>query len=141
MIIFSNGCFDLLHVGHFQLLSYCKFLAGKDGTVVVALDSDDKIRKDKGVNRPIFTYEERAFQLVSTGLVHGVKKFNTNEELYELIKILKPAILVKGEDWKGNVVGSDVVEKVVYVPVDKRFSTTKIVDKVLNKYLDWREDE
>jgi D-beta-D-heptose 7-phosphate kinase / D-beta-D-heptose 1-phosphate adenosyltransferase len=118
-IVFTNGCFDVLHVGHFGLLSFCRQLAGNDGRVIVAIDSDEKIKKDKGINRPYFSYIERAQDLQYlirslTGAeqdfaINDVRIFDTNEGLYEIIKEVKPDIIVKGTDREGNVIGSDCV--------------------------------
>ena len=58
-VVFSNGVFDLLHVGHFRLFQYCERLAGAEGKIYLALDSDEKVKRDKGATRPIFTFEER----------------------------------------------------------------------------------
>jgi cytidyltransferase-like protein len=130
--VISNGCFDVVHAGHIGLLNYCKKLAGDDGSVIIALDADEKITKDKGINRPIFTYLERCYVLQTLG-VNIIVKFYTNEELYEWIKYFNPVAIVKSSDWRGNVVGSDIC-KVEYFPLDSRFSTTKIVERVLSRY-------
>jgi D-beta-D-heptose 7-phosphate kinase/D-beta-D-heptose 1-phosphate adenosyltransferase len=81
-IVFCNGCFDVLHVGHINLLLLCRKWAGVDGQVIVGLDSDEKVRKDKGNNRPIFSQQERydALMALKNGLdpvVDAVYKFDT----------------------------------------------------------------
>jgi cytidyltransferase-like protein len=142
MIVFTNGCFDCLHPGHFNLLTYCRSLAGPEGKVIVALDSDEKIRKDKGCTRPIFTYDERLVSILSLmgtngkSLVDTVVPFSTNDELHIIIGSLRPDLLVKDSEWKGNVIGSDIAE-VKYFPRDLRHSTTKIVDKIWKIYREY----
>lgn len=136
--IFTNGCFDVLHVGHFNLLSYCRQIVGDEGKVMVALDSDEKIKNDKGNDRPFFSFEERKQSLLSLmgsssiHLVDEVFSFNSNQELYELIKTINPNLLIKGADWDGNVVGSDLVEKVISFS-RLPYSTTNISQKIYEK--------
>ena len=139
-IVFSNGTLDCLHYGHFNLLSYCRKLAGYDkcSYVIVGLDSDEKVRKDKGKNRPIFSFSERreAILKLRSDRSHLVDKcviFNTNEQLYQLIKELRPNIIVKGADWEGNVIGSDLCE-VKYFLYESAISSSKIIERVLDKY-------
>ena len=137
-IVFTNGCLDILTPAHFNLLLLCRRWAGSDGQVIVAIDSDTKIKKDKGEDRPIFSEIERHDALLSlkNGLdpiVDVVYKFDTNEQLHELISQIKPDLLIKGADWRGNTIGSDIAKKVLYYDLDSRFSTTKIIEKVLNK--------
>ena len=138
MIVFLNGCFDLLTPAHFNLLSYAKGLSN-GGHVRIAIDSDRKIKEDKGQYRPIHSFEERKSNLLilkdSNGnyLVDSVLMFDTNEELYDLIKLYKPDYLVKGSEWHGNVIGSGLTE-VRYFDRDNPYSSTSIISKVLHKY-------
>jgi cytidyltransferase-like protein len=144
-IVFTNGCFDVLHVGHFNLLLFCRLLAGDLGKVIVGLDSDEKILKDKGGDRPIYSFKERSYAIRSLGddidlfngkycnqtistLVDEVYKFDSNEELHDLIKKACPDVIVKGSDWTGNVVGSDLAE-VIIVP-KWSFSTTELIKRI-----------
>ena len=104
--IFTNGCFDILHRGHIELLKYCSTL----GFVVVGLNSNESIKKIKGGNRPIIDEEDRKFILESCKYVNEVIIFS-EQTPYELIKKLKPDIIVKGGDYKSNeVVGSNICE-------------------------------
>lgn len=147
-IIFTNGCFDGgLHVGHFNLLMKCRSLAGKYGKVIVGLDADIKVRADKGQSRPIYNEFERQDHLRSlcypidsllVKVVDEISFFNTNEQLYELVKRYKPDIIVKGSDWIGNVVGSDLAE-VVHIDLIQKISTTKIESRLVGgtKYLNF----
>lgn len=141
-IVFTNGCFDILHPLHFNLLVGCREIAGADGTVIVALDSDEKIKNDKGVQRPFFTLieRERHLRMLHNGktLVDKVYSFNTNEELLNLILQLKPDCIVKGGDWATQeVIGSKAVLDVRYVQYDPRISSTIIANRVVQKTLQY----
>ncbi len=139
-IIFTNGCFDGgLHVGHFNLLTKCRNLAGTLGKVIVAIDGDKKVRADKGKTRPLYIEKEREAYLkaciypyngLDYKMIDDVLFFDTNEELYELIKRVDPDIIVKGSDWKGNVIGSDLAE-VIHVELYP-ISVTKTEQRIVN---------
>jgi len=130
--IFTNGCFDILHVGHFNLLYYCRQIAGPRGKIVVALDSDEKITKDKGYGRPVYTYQERADALYFLDIfIDEVVPFSSNEELHEIVKKQSPDFIVKGGEWEGNVVGSDLAPVKLFPVYDKEdYSTTSIIKRV-----------
>lgn len=142
--IFTNGCFDGgLHVGHQNLLVKCRSLAGRHGRVIVGLDADIKVKADKGSTRPIYNEFERQAHLklltypidsLIVKLIDEVCFFNTNEELYELIKRYKPDIIVKGSDWTNNVVGSDLAE-VIHVkrqPISTTKTETRLIRSASN---------
>lgn len=142
-VVFANGCFDLLTPAHFKLLVHCRKIAGLDGRVVVAIDSDGKIRQDKGAMRPIFSEYHRKQALYDLtyptdtgtyGLVDEVFVFHTNEELYEIIKNTKPDFIVKGYQWKDKVIGSDLANVVLF-PMHPKYSSTKTIEAVTNKFL------
>lgn len=134
-IVFSNGCFDILHVGHFKLFRFCEQLVEEDGKLFIALDSDEKVKKDKGKNRPIFTLEERkkSIEILDLKNLEEIYSFNTNEELHEIIKSVSPDIIVKSKTWENNVVGSDI-SKVIYFNFLEKFSTSMIVERILLKH-------
>jgi len=122
-VVFTNGCFDILHRGHIELLKYCKSL----GTVIVGLNSDESVKKLKGVTRPFFHQEDRKFMLESCKYVDGVVIFD-EETPYNLIKRLKPDIIVKGGDYKPEeVIGSDIARIKIFNYIDG-YSTTKILE-------------
>lgn len=130
-IVFTNGCFDLLHIGHIRLLKEAK----KSGDIlVVAVNTDASVKKLKGLGRPIIPLKERAEVLCALESVDYVTCFN--EQTPEaLIAILKPQVLVKGADYKMNrVVGSDIVKahggKVLLVPLYKEKSSSQILKKI-----------
>ena len=133
-VVFTNGCFDLLHRGHLHLLREAK----KCGDIlVVALNSDSSVRKIKGADRPILPAAERAELIAALEMVDYVTTFDEPEP-YEVIKELKPDILVKGGDWpKDKIVGADIVEgqggRVVVISYLKGYSTTKIIERMCKK--------
>lgn len=133
--IFVNGVFDVLSPAHFNLFLFADRLRGDEGKLFVALDSDEKVKKDKGSGRPIFTFEERkqAILALDIGLIEEIFYFDTNEQLYDLIKRIKPDMIIKSDQWKNNVIGSDLA-KVIYFNTLKNFSTSKIIDRVLAKH-------
>ncbi len=131
-IIFTNGCFDLLHPGHIQLLQQAKDLGER---LVIGLNADISVRRLKGEARPILAERDRAALLASLACVDMVVIFGEDTPLH-LIESLRPDILVKGADYRlEDVVGRNVVEqyggKVVLVPIAEGFSTTGIVNKIL----------
>ena len=123
-IVFTNGCFDILHRGHIELLKYCKSL----GHVVVGLNSDRSVKKLKGENRPYFLEKDREFMLRSCRFVDGVIIFDEDTP-YNLIKKIKPDIIVKGGDYKEkDVIGSKIAEVKIFNYIDG-YSTTKILEQ------------
>jgi|TARA_R100000005_G_C4878591_1_gene131377 D-beta-D-heptose 7-phosphate kinase/D-beta-D-heptose 1-phosphate adenosyltransferase len=125
MIVFVNGCFDVLHRGHFELLRYASSLGD---TLVVALDSDRKVSQDKGMMRPIYPLEDRVYQMKSIRGVDNVHTFDTRYELESLIDSYRPDILVVGSDWKGkDVVGSQYAKEVRFFDRIGDYSTTKTI--------------
>ena len=127
-IIFVNGCFDLLHIGHIKLLKEAKKLAG-NGKVIVAINSD-KSRVEWGRRKPVIPAKERKEMLLATKYVDEVI-IHKESSVYNTIKKIMPDIIVKGSDWKGNVVGQDLC-KVYLVKRRKDYSTTKIIKKIRN---------
>ncbi len=133
-IVLTNGCFDLIHKGHITLLNKAK---NEGDLLVVAINSDDSIRKLKGKNRPIFPENERAEILAAFGMVDFVTVFNEDNP-HKIISELKPDILVKGGDWTvETVIGRDIVEsnggRVVIVPQVKGYSTSQVIEKIKNR--------
>ena len=117
--VFTNGCFDILHRGHLELFKYCKSM----GHVIVGLNSDDSVRRLKGTERPINTEKDRKFILESIKYIDEVLIFNEDTP-YELIKHVKPSIIVKGGDYtESTVVGADLAEVKIFKFIDG-YSTT-----------------
>ena len=135
IIVFTNGCFDILHVGHTRYLGEARKLGD---VLILALNSDSSVRAIKGEKRPIVPETERAEVLASLRSVDYVVLFSEDTPL-ELIEYLKPDIIVKGGDWDvKDVVGRESVArwggKVVIIPEVKGASTTSIVDKIRKTY-------
>jgi rfaE bifunctional protein nucleotidyltransferase chain/domain len=131
-VVFTNGCFDILHPGHIDLL--CRARALGDA-LVVAINSDDSVRRLKGPHRPIFNQAERAEILGAVKVVDFVCTFEEDTPLETIVRI-RPDILVKGADWiAGGIVGSAEVEGWGgQVPMVEGQSTTGIVERVLKRY-------
>lgn len=128
--IFTNGCFDILHVGHVELLNYCATL----GDVVVGLNSDLSVSRLKGKGRPINTEQDRKQILLNLRSVSEVIIFEEDTPL-ELIKYLKPDVIVKGGDYSANeVVGSELAEIRIFKFVDG-YSSTLVINKI-SKFAD-----
>lgn len=131
-LVFTNGCFDLLHVGHIRYLQEAK----KQGEyLIIGLNSDKSVKKIKGHKRPIIPEQERAEVLSALQSVDFVILFD-EETPYELICRVQPDVLVKGGDWKSDdIVGKDIVEarggKVLSLSYIEGRSTTDIIDKIL----------
>ncbi len=129
-IVFTNGCFDIIHVGHIRYLKEAKKLGD---ILVIGLNSDISVKKIKP-SRPVNPENERAEVLSSIEMVDFVTFFD-EETPYNLIKFLEPDVLVKGGDWKvENIVGAELVKEVYSLPYIKGFSTTGIIEKILKKY-------
>ncbi|GAB5047119.1 D-glycero-beta-D-manno-heptose 1-phosphate adenylyltransferase [Thermodesulfovibrio sp. TK110] len=129
-IVFTNGCFDIIHVGHVRYLKEAKKLGN---VLIVAINSDSSVRKIKPL-RPINVENERAEVLSAMQFVDFVTFFNEDTP-YELIKYIQPDVLVKGGDWKiQDIVGADLVKEVYSLPYVEGVSTTEIINKILNKY-------
>ena len=125
-ISFVNGCFDVLHPGHIQLLEYARSFGDY---LIVAIDSDRKVAEMKGPNRPIFSQYDRAAVLKSIRHVDIVHIFDTREELEYLLESIKPDTMVVGSDWKGKeVVGSHYAKQVRFFDRIGEYSTTKTIE-------------
>lgn len=127
VIAFTNGCFDLMHMGHVKYLQAAK---KKGRILVVGLNSDRSINQIKGSNRPICPQASRAAVLAALASVDFVVLFN-EQTPYKLIQAIKPDVLIKGADYKGKeVIGSDIAGKVELIKYIKGFSTTNIIEKI-----------
>ena len=130
-IVFTNGCFDFLHVGHVIYLSKARKIGD---ILVVGLNSDSSVRALKGAGRPVNDERSRAIVLSALSCVDYISIFSESTP-ETLIKRLKPDVLVKGGDWKGKgIAGSDLVRsrggRVVTIPFVKGFSTSSIIKKI-----------
>ncbi|MBW2020819.1 MAG: D-glycero-beta-D-manno-heptose 1-phosphate adenylyltransferase [Deltaproteobacteria bacterium] len=135
IIVFTNGCFDLIHVGHVRYLQAAK---AEGDVLVVGVNSDRSVRQIKGPGRPVVSEDERTEVLAALGCVDFVTLFDEPDPLMT-IECLMPDVLVKGADWTEDaIVGRDVVHanggRVVRVPVTEGASTTRIIEKILANF-------
>lgn len=127
-IVFTNGCFDLIHIGHVRCLRAAKEYGD---VLVVGLNADRSVSLIKP-ERPVMPQAQRAEVLASLETVDYVAIFD-EETPYELIKLLQPDVLVKGGDWKKEeIVGFDIVKETFSIPYIQGISTTKIIEKIKN---------
>lgn len=125
-VVFTNGCFDIIHVGHIRYLTEAKNMGD---ILVIGLNSDSSISRIKP-GRPIISEQQRAEVLSALYMVDYITLFD-EESPYELIKEIKPDILVKGADWeKKDIVGSDIVRDVRTIPFVEGVSTSEIIKKI-----------
>ena len=130
-IVFTNGCFDLLHAGHVRLLKKARSLGD---LLVVAVNSDRSLRRLKGDGRPLVPERQRAEILSALSCVDYVTLFDEATPL-ETIQAIKPDVLVKGGDYESSrIVGRDQVRKVVRFPLVKNISTTRLIQKIARTY-------
>lgn len=141
-LVFTNGCFDILHQGHIMYLTKARDSGTK---LIVGLNTDSSVkRQNKGENRPINNEKARAIALAGLAAVDAVVLFDTDTPLY-LIKTITPNVLAKGADYneeetdpnnKGYIVGSNEVRRsggqVITIPLEEGFSTTSIIDRISN---------
>lgn len=134
-IIFTNGCFDILHVGHTRYLKAAKSLGDY---LVVAINSDNSVRQLKGDKRPVMPQSERAEIIAALEFVDFVTIFDELDPL-KVIEVLKPGSLVKGGDWEeSQIIGSEFVKanggQVERIPYIEGSSTTNIVETIVERY-------
>lgn len=130
-IVFTNGCFDILHPGHISTLEFAK----KHGDVlIVGVNSDLSVKKIKGKGKPVMREDERVKMLLACRFVDYVVIFNEETPL-RIIEMIKPHVIVKGGDWKGKkIAGEDVVKKyggkIIFAPYLQGISTTEIIKRI-----------
>jgi len=135
LVVFTNGCFDILHYGHIKYLEDAK---SKGDYLIVALNSDSSIKKIKALGRPVIGQLDRLKTIAALASVDFAILFNEDNPL-KLIKALKPDILIKGSDWsKEKIIGADFVEsyggKVMTVNLVKGRSTSAIINKIIHDF-------
>lgn len=127
--VFVNGTFDILHVGHIELLEYAQSLGNE---VIVGIDSDERVRRLKGHGRPINNQFERTKMLKSLRAVSDVKVFETDTELRNLIADCD--VMVKGADWQGKpIVGEEVCKRIEFFERIDGYSTTKKIQDIIDR--------
>lgn len=128
-VVFCNGCFDVLHLGHLRVLAHAREIAGQRGAVVVGINSDQSVKRLKGDDRPIFSQEERGTMLVALRYVDHVISFEEDTPL-ELIRELRPDMIVKGGDYQGKKIVGQEIAPVSIVPLADGFSTSSIIERM-----------
>ena len=132
-VVFTNGCFDILHSGH---VAYLSFARQQGDALIVGLNSDASVKRSKGVERPVHAQEERAIVLAALESVDYVVVFDEDEPA-ALVEEILPDVLVKGEDWAHYVSGREVVEahggRVVLAPLIAGQSTTRTIERMRGK--------
>lgn len=134
-IVFTNGCFDLLHIGHIR---YLKAAKGYGDKLIVAVNSDKSVRAIKGSKKPLVPQEERVELIAALSFVDSITVFDQSTPL-ELIEYLCPDVLVKGSDWaEDEIVGSKTViahgGKVIRVPQVEGASTSILIERILKRF-------
>ena len=126
MKIWLNGCFDILHHGHFKLIQYATSFGGE---VIIGIDSDERVRQMKGEGRPFHSESERAFNLKQIKGVDTVVVFNSDETLRELLERYKPDKFIIGSDYLGKkIIGQEFAKQIVIFDRLDKFSTTDILN-------------
>jgi rfaE bifunctional protein nucleotidyltransferase chain/domain len=132
-VVFTNGCYDLLHPGHIRLLEKARSLGD---VLILALNSDASVRRAKGPTRPLLTERERAEVAMALEAVDAVTLFDEDTPR-ELIALVLPDVLIKGADWSHFIAGKEEVEgaggKVMTVALEPGYSTTNIVERALGQ--------
>jgi rfaE bifunctional protein nucleotidyltransferase chain/domain len=130
--VWTNGCFDILHPGHMELFKIAKSLGDR---LIVGIDDDKKVRMDKGFDRPINPLSFRKAMLEANKHIDIVIPFDSRQDLEQLIELYSPDILLVGGDWRdGDVVGREYAKEVRFLNRVGGYSSTEIIDKIVNKY-------
>ena len=129
--VMVNGTFDILHRGHIEMLNYARSLGDQ---LLVAIDTDRRVKQLKGQDRPINNQEDRKLFLYNLKAVDIVMLFDSKEELVNIMKEYKPDVYVKGSDWKGkSVEAATYCENVIYYDRVENYSTTNIIQTIVNR--------
>jgi len=126
--VFTNGCFDLIHPGHLEMIKYCASLGDH---LLIGIDSDERVQKVKGENRPINPESVRQQILLNFKWVNDVEIFANDEELTNLVRSYSPDYMIVGSDWEGkHVIGSEYAKIVGFFERIDEFSTTEIIKRI-----------
>jgi D-beta-D-heptose 7-phosphate kinase/D-beta-D-heptose 1-phosphate adenosyltransferase len=125
--VWINGCFDVLHYGHFQLIQYAARIGGK---LIIGIDSDERVKQLKGEDRPFHTQQQREYNLRQIRGVGDVVVFHTEDELRETLKKLTPDVFVIGSDYIDKpIIGGEYAKEIKFFNRIEGFSTTKLLDE------------
>ena len=129
-IVWTNGTFDILHPGHIELFKVARSLGDK---VIVATDTDEKIKKDKGFDRPVNDLCYRVAMLEAIKYIDVVHTFGSRQELEDLIQLYEPDILLLGDDWRnGDVVGWEHAGETRFLPRGGGYASSKTIKRIHN---------
>lgn len=129
--VFVNGTFDVLHIGHLSLLEHAASLGH---TLIVAIDSDSRVRHLKGQHRPVNSAQERRRMLEALRWVDHVHEFDTDQDLCDIIKSYQPVVMVKGSDYRGRpIVGSEHCGSIVFFERLDGYSTTEKIQSIAGR--------
>ena len=129
--VMVNGTFDILHRGHLEML---KFARKQGNFLLVAIDTDRRVKELKGIDRPINNQDDRMFHLMCLSFVNEVQLFDSKEELIEIMKSYKPDVYVKGSDWKsGTGTAHEYSKEVIYYDRVGDYSTTNIIQRITDR--------
>ena len=124
--VWINGCFDVIHRGHVELFKYASSLGD---FLVVGIDTDERVRANKGSNRPFNSLEDRIFVLESIKYIDDVVYFSSDRELEDQIKKANPDMMIVGSDWENKkIIGGQLVENLLYFKRVGDYSTTRILE-------------
>lgn len=130
--VWTNGCYDILHIGHIRLFQYAKSLGD---TLFVGIDSDERIRNNKGNNRPYNNQNDRMDFLLSIKYIDDVFIFGDEKEMCDILLQNNVNIMVIGEEYKGRkITGENIIKDIRFFPRIEGFSTTGIINDKNNKY-------
>jgi rfaE bifunctional protein nucleotidyltransferase chain/domain len=130
--VFVNGTFDIVHLGHIKLLEYARCYP--NSFILVAIDSDIRVKQLKGNNRPINSQYDRLNLLSALKFVDQVEIFNTDQELIDLIKDFKPDVMVKGSDYQGRpIIGAEYCKEIKFYDRVEPYSTTKTIQNITHR--------
>jgi rfaE bifunctional protein nucleotidyltransferase chain/domain len=133
MVVFTNGCYDLLHPGHIRLLEQARSMGD---VLILALNTDDSVRRLKGPTRPLLSEQDRADMALGLEAVDAVTLFDEDTPR-ELIAAVLPDVLIKGADWAHFIAGREEVEaaggKVLAIALEPGYSTTSMVEEILRR--------
>lgn len=125
-VVWINGCFDVLHYGHFKLIQYASSFGGK---LVIGIDSDERVKQLKGDDRPFHTQQQREYNLKQVRGVSDVVIFHTEDELRNTLEKLKPEIFVIGSDYMNKqIIGGEFAKEIKFFDRIRGFSTTKLLE-------------
>ena len=125
-VVWINGCFDVLHYGHFKLIQYASLFGGK---LVIGIDSDERVKQLKGEDRPFHTQQQREYNLRQIRGVGDVIVFHTEDELRNTLEKLKPEIFVIGSDYINKpIIGGEWAKEIKFFDRIEGFSTTKLLE-------------